>query len=76
MTKPLQTRNMDVIGGLELIQTLKNVCINLRNNINSNHNSWYREAAELANQIVNESQPRTTGRQTFRGNPPADSISE
>ncbi|CAB4032927.1 Hypothetical predicted protein, partial [Paramuricea clavata] len=64
------------MDGIHLINTMKNDFINYRNSIDSFHDAWYAEALDLAERVnIEESKPRTVGRQTTRSNPPYKSIS-
>lgn len=65
------------MDGIHLIDSLKNDVTKLRNSVDSFHETWYKEALELAQQVdVEEWKPRTVGRQTTRANMPHNSISE
>lgn len=77
MTQLLQGKSIDVMDGIHLIDSLKNDVTKLRNSVDSFHETWYKEALELAQQVdVEEWKPRTVGRQTTRANMPHNSISE
>ena len=77
VTQLLQSKGGDIVAGLHLIQSLKNLFVAMRNEIDQYHDRWYKKVIELANKVdVIESKPRTCGRQVHRGNAPATSISE
>ncbi len=77
VTLLLQGKSIDIMDGIHLINTMKNDFTNFRNSIDSFHDAWYAEALDLAEKVeVEESKPRTVGRQTTRSNPPYKSISE
>ena len=77
VTLLLQGKSIDIMDGIHLITTMKNDFTNFRNSIDSIHDAWYAEALDLAEKVeVEESKPRTVGRQTTRSNPPYKSISE
>ena len=77
VTLLLQGKNIDIMDGIHLINTMKNDFTNFRNSIDSFYDAWYAEALHLAEKVeVEEYKPRTVGRQTTRSNPPHKSISE
>ena len=77
VTLLLQGKSIDIMDGIHLINTMKNDFTNFRNSIDSFHDTWYAEALDLAEKVeVEESKPRTVGKQTTRSNPPYKSISE
>ncbi|XP_057307823.1 zinc finger MYM-type protein 1-like isoform X2 [Hydractinia symbiolongicarpus] len=47
VTQLLQNRTIDVMDSIELIQTLKNVLLQTRNNVEHFHDRWYEEAFSL-----------------------------
>ena len=77
VTLLLQGKSIDIMDGIHLINSMKNDFTNYRNCIDSFHDSWYAEVLKLAEKIgLEESKPRTVGRQTTRSNPPYKTISE
>ena len=77
VTTLLQAKKIDIIGCLQMIKTLKNVCSATRNNVNQHHSSWYKTALNLSAKVgVAEMMKRIVGKQTLRDNPPADSVSD
>lgn len=53
------------------------MCSKVRTQIDEYHQKWCTEAIELAQSVhINESKPRTVGRQMNRANPPSDSVSD
>ena len=76
VTQLLQSKTNDIADGLHLIESLKNLAIS-RNNIDTYHSKWYAKALRLAEDVnVDESKPRTCGRQINRSNVPAESVSD
>ena len=74
VTQLQQSKGGDIVAGLHLIQSLKNLFVAMRNEIDQYHDRWYKKVIELANKVdVIESKPRTCGRQVHRGNAPATS---
>ena len=74
VTRNLQAQKLDVIASQVLIETLKNVVMIHRNNIDFHHSCWYREAVSLATKVgIKEGTPRITGKQTCRENHPSSS---
>ena len=77
VTLLLQGKSIDIMDGIHLINTMKNDFINFRNSIDTFHDAWYAEAVDLARKVgIEESKPRTVGRQTSRSNPPYKTTSE
>ena len=73
----LQAKKIDIIGCLQMIKTLKNVCSATRNNFDQHHSSWYKTALNLSAKVgVAEMMKQIVGKQTLRDNPPADSVSD
>ena len=63
VTQLLQAKNNDILDGIELIQTLKNLVNTARNTIDYYHGQWYGKALNLAAEInVEVSLPRTCSR--------------
>ena len=44
VTTLLQSKTMDIVGTLEMIKSLKNVSMAIRNNVEFHHKSWYKIA--------------------------------
>ena len=77
VTQLLQTKSNDMMDGIHIIESLKNVVYLTRANVDSYHAQWYETAVTLAQNIfVDESRPRTCGRQQHRENVPAENISD
>ncbi|CAB3986847.1 Hypothetical predicted protein [Paramuricea clavata] len=77
VTKLLQGKTIDIMDGIHLINSLKDNIILMRNSVDRYHNIWYEEALQLAIKVgLEESKPRTVGRQTARANHPFKTISE
>ena len=77
VTLLLQEKSIDIMDGIHLTNTMKNNFTNFRNSIDSFHDAWYTKALDLAEKVeVEESKPRTVGRQTTRSHPPYKSILE
>lgn len=77
VTQLLQGKSLDIMDGIHLINSLKDNMILMRDSVDTYHDSWYQEALTLANELdIDESKPRTVGRQTKRANHPFTSISE
>ena len=61
MTQILQGKNHDIIKGLQVTKTLRNIFELVRNDIDNRHNNWYQEFLALATTAqVSESKPRTS----------------
>ena len=70
-------KSIDIMDGIHLITTMKNDFTTYRNSIDSFHEVWYAEVLKLADKVsLEESKPRTVGKQTTRSNPPYKTISE
>ena len=77
VTQLLQAKSNDIMDGIHLIESLKNVVYMTRANVDNYHTEWYEKAVTLAQKVfVDESRPRTCGRQQHRGNVPAENISD
>lgn len=77
VTQLLQAKSNDIVDGLHLISSLQNTFISMRNSIDFYHNKWFKEAQDLAVELViPESAPRTCGRQQHRANIPSLNVSE
>ena len=77
LTKQLQASDMDVVKSVEKVSLLSSSLVKIRRDIDRNHNSWYSEAASLANLVGTvPCKPRTTFGQICRSNVPANSPRE
>ena len=77
VTQLLQDKSIDIMDGIGLIESLKNLGMSVRNEIDFYHDNWYNKAVLLAGKVeIEESVPRTTGRQTCRDNHPFTDASE
>ena len=77
VTQLLQAKNIDIMAGIELINSLKNLGMTIRNEIDFYHDNWYHQAISLAGKVgIEEWMPRTANRQTTRDNHPATNESE
>ena len=73
----LQRRYVDVVRAHEQIKLVKSTLTNARDNIDGFHSRVYAKALQVASKVqVEESIPRTTGRQQHSSNVPATSPSE
>ena len=73
----LQGRYVDVVRAFKDVDLVLEVLKSARLNIDSFHNHIYATALSIARKLnVDESRPRTTGRQQHRGNAPSSSTSE
>ena len=73
----LQGRYVNVVRAHEQIKLVKSTLTNARDNIDGFHSRVYAKALQVASKVqVEESIPRTTGRQQHRSNVPATSPSE
>ena len=76
VTQLLQGKSIDIMDGIHLINSLKDNMILMRNSVGTYHDT-YKEALTLASEVdIEESKPRTVGKQTRRANHPFTSISE
>ena len=77
VTQLLQGKSIDIMDGIHLINSLKDNMILMRNSVDTYPNTWYKEALTLASDVdIEESKPRTVGKQTKRANHPFTSISD
>ena len=58
VTKLLQNKTIDVMDSLDLIQTLKNVLTQTRNDVDYYHDIWYKEALSLCEKVGIEEEKR------------------
>ena len=77
VTQLLQAKSIDIVAGIELINSMKNLGMTMRNEIDFYHDQWYQQAVSLAGKVgIEEWMPRTVGWQTTRNNHPASDVSE
>ena len=77
VTQLLQGKGIDIMDGIDLINSLKDNVMLMRNSVDSYHDMWYDEALQLAAKVgLRETKPRTVGKQTTKANPPFKTISE
>lgn len=73
----LQTKNADILDGLNIISSLKDLAHTMLIKAQDYHNDWYARALKLAEQVnVLESKRRTCNRQVHRPNNLYISISD
>ena len=73
----LQGRYVDVVKAFKDVGLVLEVLRSARENVDTFHGRIYTTALSIARKLnVEESRPRTTGRQQHRGNAPSSSISE
>ena len=66
----LQARAIDIMDGIHLIDTLKNLSITMRNEADLCYDRWYTEAVALADKVsIEEKMPRCASKQKHRDNP-------
>ena len=76
-TQLLQTKNADIIDGLNVISSLKELARAMLVDAKEYHTDWYSRALELAEKVnVQESKRRTCVRQVHRPNPQYTTISD
>ena len=74
-TKLLQTKNADIIDGIDIVSSLKDLAHSMLVDAREYHNDWYSRALKLAEQVnIQESKRRTCIRQVHRSNPNYDTI--
>ncbi|XP_057290939.1 52 kDa repressor of the inhibitor of the protein kinase-like [Hydractinia symbiolongicarpus] len=72
VTTLLQDKSIDITDNVQYITNLKNTTMSCRNNVDFFHNSWYKEALDVAESVgVEEKMKRVIRRQTLRDNQPA-----
>jgi hypothetical protein len=77
VTQLLQGKSIDIMDGIHFINSLEDNIILIRNSVEMYDDMWYEEALQLAAKVgLDESKPRTVGKQTTRANHPYKSISE
>ena len=76
-TKLLQKKNADIVDGLALISSLKDIAHSMLVNAKDYHQDWYTTALEIAKKVnVVESKRRTCGQQMHRPNHEHSSTSD
>ncbi|XP_046853058.1 52 kDa repressor of the inhibitor of the protein kinase-like [Xenia sp. Carnegie-2017] len=77
VTQLLQSSSKDIADGLNLIEALKKLSRNVRNEVDVYRANWYSIALTMAEKVgVEEKKPRTCGRQAIRSNVPSESVSD
>ena len=70
ITVKLQKRDVDVISAYNMIEDTKQKIVDLRTNLDTEHEEWFKEAKEMAEEVGTEmTMPRITRRQVYRSNP-------
>ena len=63
----MQARAIDIIGGIHLIDALRNLGITMRTEADLYHDHWYTEAVALADRVsIKEKMPRCASKQKHR----------
>ena len=76
-TVKLQLKEMDILEGYNLVETLRNTIKHVLNEVDSKHNLWYGEAVALSQELnVEEKISRFAKRSIYRDNPPTESHSQ
>ena len=76
-TKLLQKKNADIIDGIDIVTSLKDLSDDMVVDAQKYHDVWYGRAKDIASKLnIKESKRRTCGRQTKRANHPHTSISD
>ena len=78
LTVALQSRSTDICTAYREASIVMRVLTDVRENVNQNHNQWYKSAVDLSAQINGSppSMPRRCGRQSQRDNVPAQTPEE
>lgn len=77
VTRLLQGRSIDILQGMNLIDSLKDLFAKIRDDIDTNHETWYKEAESIASSLdIPVTKSRTCSRQTNRVNVPSESVSQ
>ena len=78
LTVALQSRSTDICTAYREASIVMRVLTDVRENVNQNHNQWYKSAVDLSAQINRSppSMPRRCGRQSQRDNVPAQTPEE
>lgn len=72
-----QSTSIDIIEAFSMVDEVKTVYKELRETIEDDFNQIYEQAVRMAAQVnVQPSKPRATGRQTHRGNVPAETVKD
>ena len=73
----LQNETIDILQRMNLITALKDLCSNMRHNIDDYHEKWYKEAILIAGKHnVLEKVPRICSKQTNSADQPSRTPSE
>jgi hypothetical protein len=76
-TQLLQTKSADILDGLNIISSLKDLAINMQISSGQWHEEWYARALSISSEVnIVEAKRRTCNRQVHRSNPPYTSISD
>ncbi|XP_028413710.1 52 kDa repressor of the inhibitor of the protein kinase-like [Dendronephthya gigantea] len=77
LTVQLQESAIDAGAAREKVSALYVHLEKMRNDVDAEHDSWYKEAESMGTSVGTQpDQPRTTGRQQHRANTPADTPSQ
>ncbi|KAL6484471.1 hypothetical protein MHYP_G00065160 [Metynnis hypsauchen] len=77
ITVKLQSTSLDIIEAFSMVDEVKSVYKELRENIIDDFNQIYEQAVRMAAQVnVEPTQPRAAGRQKHRENVPAEGVKE
>ena len=77
VTLQLQSKSIDIFNGISLIKALKNTLQYHLANVEKEHEKWYKVVKDLAEEVfIEETTPRTCGRQKHRANTAAKTPSE
>ena len=78
LTVALQSRSTDICTAYREASIVMRVLTDVRENVDQNHNQWYKSAVDLSAQINGSppSMPRRCGRQSQRDNVPAHTPEE
>ena len=73
----LQGKTTEITDCVELINSLKITCQEIRNSCDDYHQRWFEDATQIAEFLhIEVKQPRYASRQTCRDNPPSETVSE
>ena len=77
VTELPQKKYNDILQAFELIESVKAQFHDIRTNVDTFHEKWYKVALELAEKVqLQESMPRSCNRKVHRGNQPHSNFSE
>ena len=77
VTQLLQGNDNDIMDGIQMIESLKKVAALWKLSINIHHEKWFSEASDMAKKLgISVQQPRTCSQQLYRGNSPAETVSD